>query len=48
MAELVDLTTVTGNLRAICPTCEKLMYRRVRIAALPVVFPGIAVTVAQS
>jgi hypothetical protein len=29
MAEYVPLTATSGNLRAICPDCLKLMYRRV-------------------
>lgn len=35
LAEYIPLTPYFGNLRAICPVCERLMHRRVSLAALP-------------
>lgn len=48
MAELIQISASAGNLRAICPTCERFMHRRVNVANLSIVCPGIAVTVAQA
>jgi hypothetical protein len=37
MADYVPITATSGNLRGICPTCDKLVYRRVALAALDTV-----------
>ena len=34
MAELVPATPRSGNLRGLCPDCERFIYRRVSLAAL--------------
>lgn len=38
---------VTGNLRALCETCDAVMNRRARWAAVPEILPGIEVRVVQ-
>ena len=41
MADYVPMNDVSGNLRAICATCETIMHRRIRLAALASAMPGI-------
>lgn len=47
MAKFVPLTPSTGNLRAICPECERLMHKRVRRAALPALMAIFDVSVSE-
>jgi excisionase family DNA binding protein len=47
MVDFVPLTARSGNLRAICGTCEGFMHRRASTEALGTVMPGIAVQMAQ-
>jgi hypothetical protein len=37
MADYVPVSDVSGNLRGICPTCDKFIYRRVSLAKLDAV-----------
>jgi len=48
MVEYLAMTVVSGNLRAICATCETLMHRRARRAALATIMPGLDVQFAQA
>ena len=45
MVDYVELRPGTGNLHALCGTCDALMCRRVRGAALESVMPGIKVQI---
>ena len=47
MAEFIPLTPKTGNLRAICPTCGRLMHKRIRCELLDSLCPLLDVTIAQ-
>jgi len=47
MADYVPQTNQTGNLRGICPVCERLMHRRVNYARLAVVARGLEVTLQE-
>ena len=47
MADLRELTITLGDLQAICSVCESMMYRRINLAAVASICPGIAVTVTQ-
>jgi len=47
MADYVPVNSVSGNLRAICATCETIMHRRIRLAALPATMPGIDVQIME-
>ena len=47
MADYIALRPGSGNLCAICETCEMIMYRRVREADIAKVFPGCSVQFAQ-
>jgi hypothetical protein len=48
LIDCVALTSASGNLHAIFPTCETIMHRRVRLAALAAVMPGLDVQMAQA
>jgi hypothetical protein len=47
MADYLPLGEVSGNLRGICPTCDKLIYRRVSLAKLDAVRGGLDVAFPQ-
>ena len=47
IADYIPTTATIGNLRALCPDCEGLMHRRVALAKIEGVMPGIAVTPQQ-
>jgi hypothetical protein len=47
MADYIPMTAATGNLRAMCADCELLMHRRVALANLRAVMPGIEITIQQ-
>lgn len=40
MVDYVSANAVGGNIRAICATCETVMHRRARKAALSAIMPG--------
>lgn len=48
MADYIAFNATSGNIRAICGTCETMMHRRARLAALPAVLPGIEVQIVQA
>ena len=48
MVEFVPLTPTNGNMRALCPTCGTVMYKRVRRDALPFLRLTLDVTFAQA
>lgn len=43
MVDYVPIKPGSGNLKALCATCETTMHRRAREADLPRILPGIAV-----
>ncbi len=47
MVDYIPKTQSTGNLRALCGTCGKLMHRRARRDALSTIMPGVAVQMAE-
>lgn len=44
MAEFVPISARSGNLRAICPECGRLMHRRVSKVRITAVMPDVEVT----
>ena len=48
MIEYLALDAVSGNLRAICATCDTMMHRRARRADLTVKMPGLDVQITQA
>ena len=46
MAEYVPITATMGDLRGICPACDAMMYRRVRLSDLSAVKGNLDVTTA--
>lgn len=48
MVDYCALKPASGDLSAICETCDGIMHRRVREADLPIVMPGIAVQIAEA
>jgi hypothetical protein len=48
MAEYQPVTTTTGNLIGICPTCETMMYRRVSLAKLDLFRAQLDIGLAQA
>lgn len=40
MVEFVAVNRLSGNVRALCDTCETVMHRRARKAALAMIMPG--------
>jgi len=47
MVEYRSLTTASGNLIGICPTCESMIFRRVSFSDLAVVSGNLEVSIAQ-
>jgi hypothetical protein len=47
MADYLKITSVSGNLRGICPDCEHFMHRRVALARLREVAAGLDVSFPQ-
>lgn len=47
IAEYVPITQLSGNVRAICGVCETLMHRRVALAVIALVMPGIEIQFAE-
>lgn len=48
MVDFRPLSATSGNLSAICGTCETTMHRRARGDAFAVIMPGLEVTVQQA
>jgi hypothetical protein len=48
MVDYVQLKPGSGNLRALCVSCEAIMHRRVRQDALAAIMPGIDVQIVQA
>lgn len=48
MAEYQALTPTSGNLIAICPRCDSMMYRRVNIAKLALISADLEVSLPQA
>lgn len=48
MVDYIAMTATSGNLRALCGTCETIMHRRVRMAAIATVLPGVAVQITEA
>ncbi|MEL1249088.1 helix-turn-helix domain-containing protein [Aurantiacibacter gilvus] len=46
--EYVPLNVTTGNLKAMCETCDSMMHRRVRRTAITAVMPKIDVQITQA
>lgn len=46
MVDYVPITSISGNLKALCADCGTLMHRRARLADLGAVMPGITVQIA--
>jgi hypothetical protein len=47
MAEYVPMTPSAGNLRGICPDCDRLIYQRVNLAKIDVVRGDLEITFTQ-
>jgi excisionase family DNA binding protein len=47
MAEFIVLTSTSGNLRAVCPTCETLMHRRTSMIQLQQIRSSLDVTIVE-
>jgi hypothetical protein len=43
MIEYIPIGPTSGNLKAICATCERIMHRRARRAALATIMPGFTI-----
>lgn len=48
MVDYVESRPGTGNLRALCGTCETIMHRRVRRSALAAAMPGMVVQITEA
>lgn len=48
MADYQTVTTTTGNLIGICPTCETMLYRRVSLAKLDLFRAHLDITMPQA
>lgn len=48
MVDYVSINAMSGNVRAICATCETVMHRRARIAALGSIMPDCDVQFVQA
>lgn len=48
MVDYLPINDTSGNVRAICDTCETIMYRRTRKAALVATMPGCDVQIVQA
>lgn len=47
MVDYVVMTAASGNLRAICASCDTIMHRRARKAALASILPGCDVLIGE-
>lgn len=48
MIDFVSINAMSGNVRAICATCETVMHRRAHVAALASIMPGCDVQFVQA
>ena len=48
MADFVAITPVSGNLQALCETCETIMHRRARLSALNTTMPNVDVRIMEA
>jgi hypothetical protein len=48
MVDFIEMRPGTGNLKAMCGTCQTIMHRRARRDALAVVMPGIDVQIREA
>jgi len=48
MADYQPKTAALGNLVGICPDCFSIMNRRISVAKLPLILPGMNVTLPQA
>jgi len=48
MVDYIPMNAVSGNLKAICATCDTIMHRRARRALLAVILPGCDVQGAEA
>ena len=48
MVEYAATNAATGNLKALCETCETMMHRRTRLADIPAKMPGMDVQITQA
>jgi hypothetical protein len=48
MAEFVPVTDTTGNLRGICPACDRLIHRRVNQAKIKAIQGNLEITFADT
>jgi hypothetical protein len=48
MVDYTPFNAVSGNLKAICATCDTIMHRRARQALLATVLPGFEVQITQA
>lgn len=48
MADYIPISAVSGNLRALCATCETIMHRRASEALLATILPGCDVQTVQA
>lgn len=46
--DYIQVQAVFGNLRAHCDECGTVMHRRVRLAAIPAVLPGLLVQITEA
>jgi hypothetical protein len=47
MVDYVAMTAVSGNLKAICATCDTIMHRRAHHASLLAILPGLSVQITE-
>jgi hypothetical protein len=48
MADYLPISVISGNLRAICPDCGKFIHRRVALAKLRSIGPGLDISFQQA
>jgi hypothetical protein len=48
LVEYVSINAASGNVRAICATCETVMHRRARLASLAAILPGCEVQLVKA
>lgn len=48
IVDIVPVTATSGNMRGICPVCDRLIYRRVPFDRIELVAAGLEVTVSQA
>lgn len=47
MVDFIEFTPTSGNLTALCQTCNTVVHRRVRKSQISTVMPGIAIQISQ-